>query len=142
LSRSRFGLLFGALLLAACATQAQEPRDKPARVPITALVVDPERYDGTEVAVTAWAVLEYEAAALFLSRSDWPFLLSENGIWLDAPEDSFSQIQSPFHGMLYVEGTFFAGDPVRRFRGRIKVTRVLKARPSHPRLGRDAGESE
>jgi hypothetical protein len=93
------------------------------RVPIAALIVTPERYDGAQIEVTAWGVLEFELAALFLTELDYQHLGPENAIRLEITEGQ--GFPTSAKGYLSVVGRFRAGDRARGFAGRMTEIRTL-----------------
>lgn len=102
----------------------------PQRVPLVALMVQPDRYDGVEIEVTAWGVVEYEMATLFLDESDYHYLVFENGVWLDFAKRSDSPSEA--RGYLSVVGSFHSGDEARGFAGRITdIKRVTEQQYQH-----------
>lgn len=111
---------------------ADNSSEQPIRVPLVALVANPEEYEGRLVNVTAWAALEYELAAVFLSSEDKEHLAFENGVRLDGPESLFSDIDWPFYGYLEVEGRFSRSQTLPIFAGKIAVHRVWQARRYPP----------
>lgn len=95
----------------------------PPRVPLVALIANPERYDGTVIEVSAWGVLEFEGAALYLSPSDHQYLVAEAGVWLEVSEES--RFPDNTRGYLAVRGRFHSGDNARGFAGRIADIKKL-----------------
>ena len=93
------------------------------RVPLVALVANPERYDGTEIEVMAWGAIEFEGAALYLSPSDHKYLVAEAGVWLEVSEEP--RFPTNARGYLAVQGRFLSGDKARGFAGRITDIKKL-----------------
>jgi len=94
-----------ALIILLLALEARSD-ELPERVSLTAVISNPEKYEGKKIAVTGWLHLEFEGNALYIHREDYVHSLSGNGIWVDA---------APEHGPLsdsYViaYGTFTAKD--------------------------------
>jgi hypothetical protein len=117
--------LFLSVLALACATPSADTAG-PRVVPLVALLAAPDHFDAEPIAVTSWAAVEFELAALFLSPADKKNLIHESGIWLDAPQETFASFPVPFEGFVRVEGVFRSGDPARGFRGRIEVKHLVE----------------
>lgn len=111
-------------------SSSAEKTSTPARVPLVALIVNPDRYDGAEIEVTAWGVIEYEMAALFLSESDYRHLVFKNGVRLELPETP--GVPARARGYLSVVGRFRSGDEARGFAGRMSdIKRVTEQQYHH-----------
>lgn len=101
---------------------SEERPSKPLRVAVVALVVNPDRYEGAEIEVTAWGVLKYEMAALFVTEADYRHLVFENAIWLDLPEEP--RFPKDAKGYMTVIGRFHSGD-ARGYAGRITEIKTV-----------------
>jgi hypothetical protein len=121
-------LVFAALGIGV--VSSAEKTSTPARVPLVALIVNPDRYDGAEIEVTAWGVIEYEMAALFLSESDYRHLVFENGVRLEVSETP--GVPASARGYLSVVGRFRSGDEARGFAGRMSdIRRITEQQYQH-----------
>ncbi|HEX5066043.1 MAG TPA: hypothetical protein VFY49_08010 [Myxococcota bacterium] len=139
---TRLDVALAALLLgSACATPDRVDPASAAEVPLVALVVAPEQYDGARIGVRAWGVINHETAWLLLSESDFTYLIAENGVRLEGADEIFRSVPLPYRGTLRVEGTFHAGDSRAGFRGRIEATRVVALEPVLGKPGTSTGET-
>lgn len=62
------------------------PPEKVLRIPLVALLADPERFDGKLVTVDGFLNLKYEGDAIYQSRSDFDEMLTGNALWVDGPK--------------------------------------------------------
>lgn len=58
----------------------------PLRVPMAAVLANPERYDGQVVEVSGFLNLEFEGDALYQGRADFDAMLTGNALWVDGPK--------------------------------------------------------
>jgi hypothetical protein len=102
-------------------------------VSLVALIANPERYDGSQIEVTAWGVIQFEMASIFLSEEDYLHSVSENGVRLELPEPESSGFRFPSRarGYMSVVGRFRAGDEYRGYAGRlteVKEVNLVRSR--------------
>ena len=71
---------------AATPVPVEGTRERPAPVPLVALLANPDRFDGKFVTVEGFLNLEYEGDAIYQSRSDFDEMLTGNAIWVDGPK--------------------------------------------------------
>lgn len=79
-------LLLAITQISAEPAPAVAPDERAVRVPLVALLADPERFDGRFVTVDGFLNLEYEGDAIYQSRSDFDEMLFGNAIWVDGPK--------------------------------------------------------
>lgn len=77
-------------------------------VSLVQLIANPTAFDGKQVAVEGYVVLEFENKKMYLSEADAKHSISRNGVWL-AVDDAIYANRSRFHRRyVLVEGTFNA----------------------------------
>ena len=79
-------LLLAVTQISATAAPAAASREEAVRVPLVALLANPERFDGKFVTVEGFLNLEYEGDAIYQSRSDFDEMLTGNALWIDGPK--------------------------------------------------------
>ena len=55
-------------------------------ISIVRLLANPEKFDGSRVTISGYLHLQFEDAALYLSRSDADYLCSSNALWVEVSD--------------------------------------------------------
>lgn len=99
---------------------AETPQDP--RVPLVALIANPEAYDGRYVEVTGYLNLEFEGNGLFVSKADFDAYITQNAVWIDGPRDKAVRRALTRH-YVTASGIFRAGDhgSYNAYRGKLVV---------------------
>jgi hypothetical protein len=79
-------LLLAITQMGAAPAPVVAPREDAVRIPLVALLANPERFDGKLVTIEGFLNLEYEGDAIYQSRSDFDEMLTGNAIWVDGPK--------------------------------------------------------
>jgi hypothetical protein len=116
-------VIFAACLLGVGSAQSND--SAALKVALVSLITRPENFDGKRVQVSAWGVIEYEGAALYLSEADHQYLITRDGVWLDL--SGISKEPEEATGYFQVVGTFLAGDVLRGHAGRLtKIEKIIR----------------
>ena len=81
-----------------------------ANVSMVQLIANPQDFDGKKVRLVGFLRLEFEGDAIYLHRDDFENAITNNGLWINVPDD-MTQRQRGETNMTYVicEGVFRAG---------------------------------
>ena len=104
-----FSLIFGGL--SAFAEGEQDPlpvTEEIKYVSIIQLIATPEKYRGSYISVIGYVSLEFEGNAIFLSKNDYQYAMTRNGLWLNLEEGKeIGEFQKKYSGKFcLVEGVF------------------------------------
>jgi hypothetical protein len=107
-------------------------------VSMVQLIVNPQLFDGKKVRLIGFLRLEFEGDAVYFHREDFENGITNNGLWIDVPNDMTQQQRSETN-MTYVicEGVFRAGrhGHMGLFAGEISDVTRLQLWTSHARSG-------
>jgi hypothetical protein len=71
------------------------------------LLADPQKFHGQRVQVIGFAHFEFEGNAIYLSKEDYDYGITKNGLWLSTSKDS-GDPRELNNSYLVVEGTLNA----------------------------------
>ena len=102
-------LALGSVVLAAARPDAQDAKS-PEEVSLIRLIANPHEYDGHLVMVIGYVCTEFEGTAIYVHEADRKFMISRNGLWLDAPDEpkDLKSFMSLDHKYALIIGVFHA----------------------------------
>jgi len=77
-------------------------------ISIVKLIAEPDRFNGKRVQVIGFAHLEFEDNGIYLSKEDYEYALTMNGLWLSMSKLDLAKYKELSNSYLIVEGTFNA----------------------------------
>ncbi len=92
------------------------------------IIANPEKFDGKEVSVAGFLLIEHEGDALYFHREDYEHGLLENSIWVDTTAEMAKEKAGLNLKYVIVTGTFVArGDGLQQIEagGITKIKRVM-----------------
>ena len=84
---TRTTILCLAIALSGCTRQQPETTDAHHYAPLIRILASPDNYDGKRVVTEGYLHLGFESSSLFLSKSDFDNLLTQNSIAIVVPDD-------------------------------------------------------
>jgi hypothetical protein len=91
--------------------QAASPSETSSSTPLVSIIAPigaPERFNGRRIQVIGFTHLEFEDTAIYLSREDYEYELTKNGISLTMTKSDLARYQELSDSYLVVEGPFAA----------------------------------
>src|SRR5580700_3001121 len=101
-------LTFLAITISASAQPGGEQELKALKVPLAALIANPEKYDRQRILVHGYVRLDFEDRALYLTKNDADYEYHENSVWIGEASSSAKpeNIENLKKGFVLVEGVF------------------------------------
>ncbi len=88
-------------------TPATIASSQPELISMVQLLADPQKFHGRRVQVIGFAHFEFEGNAIYLSKEDYDYGITKNGLWLSTSKDN-GDPRELNNSYLVVEGTINA----------------------------------
>ena len=94
---------------ASSSTPAESPSSQPAMISMVQLLADPQKFHGKRVQVIGFVHFEFEGNAIYLSKEDFDYGITKNGLWLSVTgSKQTGELRELNDNYAAVEGTFNA----------------------------------